>query len=163
MGRFEALLSQLPPTTTKERKEVVLDERTIVASQATVFLFSGLLNTSFRLQESPRSHHMATEAALLAVIRASRPQFRWLSSLRSVIQRPSGLRCLPMTLAQDMCRCRHDKLAFAVHAFLLAQDYKLIAAGQAAEDENRGKRPVSGLSSTASPIWGALYSCLRTN
>ncbi|KAI7835435.1 hypothetical protein COHA_010664 [Chlorella ohadii] len=47
------------------------------------------------------------EAATLAVVRASRPNFR-----------------------SDA-----DKLAFAVHAFLLAEGYKLVAAGPAAEDE----------------------------
>jgi proteasome inhibitor subunit 1 (PI31) len=47
------------------------------------------------------------EAATLAVVRASRPSFR-----------------------SDA-----DKLAFAVHAFLLAEGYKLVATGAAAEDE----------------------------
>lgn len=48
------------------------------------------------------------EAAILAVVRASRLAFR------------SG----------------EDKLAFAVHAFLLAEGFKLVAAGAAAEDES---------------------------
>eukprot|EP00887_Chlorella_sp_A99_P006670 scaffold3.g6670.t1 len=47
------------------------------------------------------------DTAVLAVVRAARPAFR----------------------------SRQDKLAFAVHAFLLAQGFKLVAAGAAAEDE----------------------------
>ncbi|EFN53306.1 hypothetical protein CHLNCDRAFT_136975 [Chlorella variabilis] len=48
------------------------------------------------------------EAATLAVVRASRPTFR----------------------------SAHDKLAFAVHAFLLSEGFKLVAPGVAAEDES---------------------------
>lgn len=47
------------------------------------------------------------EAATVAVVRASRPVFR----------------------------SAHDKLAWAVHAFLLAEGFKLVATGAAAEDE----------------------------
>ncbi len=44
-----------------------------------------------------------------------------------------------MTIPAHACRSRHDKLAFAVHAFLLAQDYKLVATGAAAEDDSQGE------------------------
>lgn len=47
------------------------------------------------------------DAAVLAVVRASRPQLR----------------------------TAHDKLAWAVHAYLLAEGFKLVATGAAAEDE----------------------------
>ncbi len=38
-------------------------------------------------------------------------------------------------------RSRHDKVAFAIHAFLLAQGFKLVATGAVAEDDTKG-RPV---------------------
>ncbi len=43
-----------------------------------------------------------------------------------------------------LARSDADKLAFAVHAFLLAEGYKLVAAGPAAEDEGAGERPDLG-------------------
>ena len=38
-----------------------------------------------------------------------------------------------------LCRSKHDRLAYAIHAFLLADGYKLVAAGKDAEKAPKGE------------------------
>lgn len=57
------------------------------------------------------------------------------------------LRTQPACLAP--ARSPHDKLAWAVHAFLLAEGFKLVATGAAAEDEITGG--LGGLARLATP------------
>lgn len=61
----------------------------------------------------------------------------------------------PTLLAQPAriaaARSAHDKLAWAVHAFLLAEGFKLVATGAAAEDEGAG---------TAASNLGRISACL---
>ena len=41
----------------------------------------------------------------------------------------------------SLCRSRHDRLAYAVHAFLLADGYKLVGTGKDAEKAPKGRPP----------------------
>ncbi len=38
-----------------------------------------------------------------------------------------------------LCRNKHDQVAFAVHAFMLADGYKLVATGKKADEANEGE------------------------
>lgn len=82
------------------------------------------------------------EAATLAVVRASRPTFRssrrWRPRARPLLQAPPRRSFYTSRAPPCPCRSAHDKLAFAVHAFLLSEGFKLVATGVAAEDESAG-------------------------
>ena len=38
-----------------------------------------------------------------------------------------------------LCRNKHDQVAFAVHAFMLADGYKLVATGKKADEASGGE------------------------
>lgn len=84
---------------------------------------------------------MAADAkSVKAIIRASRPKFKCATEIERL-----HYTCLTfqMFVLQTTCRCacrsREAKLAFAVHAFLLAEGYKLIAVGKRADEEAPGE------------------------
>ena len=82
---------------------------------------------------------MTSPNVLSAIIRASRPTFRCEPThLVSEVTREDGEEAAPRQVILSFGRSREDRLAYAVHAFLLSDGYKLVAAGRDADEAAAG-------------------------
>ena len=94
----------------------------------------GHASLSPKRQASLRAHKAATQ-------RPTRPASPPAWCALALPPRARPVASLPPTSPATpiwLCRSPQDKLAWAVHAFLLAQGFKLVATGPAAEDESTG-------------------------